>query len=278
MNMGFLAHACKWLVTVGVCFPLLAQAAEPLPSPTNGPPLSPLHYETRYDGRFLGIKVGRLRVRMQEADGHYDIALDTKLSGMARIFSSIRSFAVARGTVAADGQTVTPQFYESTEEVAGNPTGRVARLRFDEKGMLTERLRQPMDDPNWRPIVPIAQAQTGVDPISAYLSLRPEIQEALAKNAQEAVLRTYDGARLAAMRFRILGRTRVTIMDQEMPVIDTVLTRQPIAGYSPKELKLFQTGDPEIHIYFSDDARLLPVLATIGLSGGEFTITLEELK
>lgn len=268
-------HRCKSLLLL---FPALlfmgsfAMAAEAV-SP---PPLQPLNFEARYDGTFTGVKLGRLRIDMKEDKESYELKLDTKLSGLARVFSEMRSFAQARGI--KKGQTYLPQFYESTEEKNGDPKAREAWIKYDEKAAIAERFRNPMDDPYWRPIVPIADANTGVDPISAYMLLRPKLQQILDKPGQQTFVRTYDGARLAEMNFRVVGRTSIEIMDKKMPVVDTTLTRALLDGYTPKEKRKFKEGDPEIHIYFSDDARLLPVKATIALPAGSFHIALAELK
>ena len=80
------------------------------------------------------------------------------------------------------------------------------------------------------------------------------------------------------MKFTLLGRTEIEIMDKDIPVIETRIERLPMLGYTTKEWKKFREGDPEIHVYFSDDARLLPVLFTISLALGDLRIELAESK
>lgn len=242
------------------------------------PMLEPLQVELRYDGSIAGLPLGRIRVTIHETATDYQIRLDTKARGVASLFSAMRSVAEARGLCAVPSR-YTPQFYESTEEKNGDKRWREARITYDAKGTIIERFRKPMDDPKWRPVVPMAEANTAVDPISAYLVLRPKLQHILAADIADTEVRTYDGARLAVMHFHVVGRTTREIMGKPMPVVDTTITRHIIRGYTPKEEKKFKEGDPEIHIYFSDDARLLPVLVTVDLGVlGEMQIVLGEIK
>ena len=74
------------------------------------------------------------------------------------------------------------------------------------------------------------------------------------------------------------SRTRFEIMGKRMNVINTDLTREPIAGYKQKELKKFKEGDPAIHVYFSADEQFLPVQADIAISYGTITAKLESIS
>ena len=253
---------------------LLGSTAHPMASEATAA-LEPLRMETRYEGSFSGLPLGRVRVTFIEQPTSYRLQLDTKSRGVASLFSDMKSVAEVRGDIDAKRRYI-HRLYRSTEDKNGKANGLNQYIAYNKKGAITKQLREPRDDINWRPLVPIADANTATDPISAFFILRKALARMLAKNQSQTEVRTYDGARLATMQLTLIGRTPIDMMDAPMNVVETRIERSPIAGYTPKEWKKFHAGDPEIHIYFSDDARLMPVLFTISLTLGELRIELDE--
>jgi hypothetical protein len=60
--------------------------------------------------------------------------------------------------------------------------------------------------------------------------------------------------------------------------VNVAIARIPINGYTPKELKKFKKGDPEIRLYFSNDAAFLPIRATAKVTLGELSLTMVEKR
>lgn len=243
----------------------------------NGPaPLAPLHFTARYDGSYGFVPLGRILLTLDDDQpGHYKIVLDTKSQGLVSWFSAMKSLASAEGISAAHHRYV-PQLYHSGDVRKNVPSSQM--IRYDRQGKILERKREPMDDPNWRPVVPLEQANTGVDPITAYLALRPKLYDMLMNQTSDISVRTYDGARLADMQFHFVRHTTRDVLGQPTPVIDTTIKRKILQGYTPKEQKKFAAGDPEIHVYFTDDAKLIPVAVEVTLGIGVLDITLAELQ
>lgn len=265
--MGFSKTSYKILI----CFFMAntAMAAEA--------PLKPLNINAKYTIAFNGITIGRIRFVAQEDAKSYSITLDTKTHGIGSIFSNEKRIAKAEGRRTADGQYL-PDRYDSRPQ-DDDTTDRHTTLIYDATGKIKTRERVPDDDPSWRPVVTSEEINKATDSTTAGLVLRQRLYQAIAKGQTEATVRTYDGARLADFRFSVIKpEARVQVMGNYQPAINTLVTRQPINGYTPKELKKFKAGDPEMHLYFSDDEQFLPLHVSIDTSFGQLSATLAELK
>jgi len=266
--MGTLGHACKLsvlILLVGVANPSAAQV----------PPLAPLTIEAKYIVAWNGITIGRINLTAEEAGGRYRMLVDTKTRGLARLFSDEATVASAEGAITDDGRYI-PLRFESRP--LKDPEKPRTVLTYDEAGKLLSRERTPDDDPAWRPPVPPEQVATSTDPVSAGFILRRMLHDNMAREVRESVVTTYEGARLADMKFTVVSRARVEYMDEYHDAINTVVTRVPIAGYTVKEKKKYAEGDPTIHLYFSADSKLIPVKATVDLAFGQLSATLTEIK
>ena len=235
------------------------------------PPLEPLMLHAKYTVAWNGITIGRINMDAKEDAAHYELTVDTKTHGIATIFTNERRIAQADGLV--QNNRYVPQHYASLPQ--GKDEGRRTNLAYDGSGHISHRERVPDDDVDWRAPVPRAQLHGVADPVSAGLILRRTLYDALAQDKNEVRVKTYDGARLAEMHFTALKEeARVEVAGSYRNAITTVVSRQPIAGYTSKELKAFTKGDPAIHLYFSDDAKFIPLRATVSALFGELSATL----
>ena len=232
--------------------------------------------KAKYIVDWNGLTIGRINFTCEEMAGRYHMMLDTKTSGVARIFSSEATIATAEGIIADDGHYI-PQRFESRPIHDDDSRPRTV-LTYDETGKLASRDRNPDDDPAWRPPVTLERAAGSMDPASAGLAMRKLIHDHMAQDIRESTLRTYEGARLADMTVKVVSRTHVEYMDAYHDAINTVVTRAPLEGYTPKEKKKFEEGDPTIHLYFSADAKMLPVKATVDAPFGEISATLQSVE
>lgn len=258
---------CKIIVllTMLIASPALAEI----------PDLTPLNYELRYDVSWNGMTLGRIRVTVHEDAFGYNMLIDTKTKGMASLFSDERSIAQVKGRFDEEfGYTA--QTYESRQLGKG---GRTTTLTYDTEGKLKNRVRTRDDDPAWRPPVPVAQANSATDPMTAFFRLRQTMHDHFLSNQRDTAIRTYEGARLAEFTFRVISRARVEVNDRYYDAINVVPTRRPIIGYTPKELKKYKKkGDPTVHVYFSADGKFIPLMAEANLAFGSITATLSEIK
>ncbi len=253
----------------------LISAAAPLAAGAQVPPLEPATSSLRYDASFDGLPIGHMFVTIHETSMHYDMKIDTKSGGLVNVFAPLKSVATATGTRDANGGYI-PSVYDSFNDKDGEIHDKKTHLTYHDDGTLDTRERNPDDDPNWRPPVPPAEVGTAADPITAFLQHRRLLHDAMANERHDASVTSYDGARLCGIHFHVVSPAHVEIMGKYVDAINTVITRHPIAGYTPKELKKFNIGDPVMHVYFSADGRLMPVMMTIALPYGEVKIVLSQ--
>lgn len=269
--MGSLMRRYKKLILPFVFFSLWQGAAQ-----AEVPVLEPLNYELRYDGYVAGLPIGRLRVTMKEDALSYSMQVDTKSRGLVDIFAPIQSVASVQGR--KQDERYLPIAYRSFAKKDDKAKNRKVRMDYDENGIITLRERIPKPDPSYSPVVPLDEIAGAPDPMTGVFAMRAALREAMAAGERKASLNTYDAARLATMRSKVVSRASIEVMDEHVRAINTVLSRKPIAGYTVKELKKYAEGDPTIHVYYSADERLLPLRVTIGLPFGTLNIVLTEMK
>lgn len=248
----------------------LACALLAWPAMAQVPVLAPLKLHARYDVTWGGIKLGRINVDAEEDALGYHVVVDTKTSGLAKLFSDEKTVAEVSGHRTVNGEYLPSKYTSRRLREDGGTT----ELRYDATGKLAFRERKPDDDPAWRPPVSAELANTATDPMTAGLILRRTLRDHMAQEERNTVIRSYDGARLGEFNCKVVSPARIEINDAYRDAINTVVTRKPIAGYTPKELKKFAQGDPIIHLYFSADKELIPLKLTIATSFGEVAATL----
>lgn len=246
-----------------ISLPLSAAHAGPEPFPKT------LKYRIAWNG----IKIGRVNIDTSQTQYSYKMTLDTKTTGIAKMFSPLKSITWASGRF-YEGNIV-PQKY-SARSTSDEGKNRTALLTYDESGMLLERKTDPTDDPNWRPVVPVAEVEDAYDPVTAFFVLRQKLFANVNAHITDTPIKTYDGRRLAEFNFKAVN-TGTRMRDNTLvKVVNTVVTRKPINGYTPKELKKFDEGDPKVHVYFSADPRFVPIEIEIYHWSGKITGSLEE--
>lgn len=249
---------------------LIAALAVAAPAAAEVPVIKPLNYSLKYEVTFNGLPIGRIRIDTTQNEFRYAATVDTKTRGLLRMFDSTHGVIKANGNV--EEGTLVARDYSSLSK--DDDSSKLTTVRYGMKGEIIKRERKPADDPTNRPPVPLEQANEGIDPVTALLTARYRLRDYIAANLRKMTIRTYDGARLADLSFTVHSRTNFEIMDKRIDVINTELTREPIAGYKKKELKKFKDGDPIIHVYFSADERFLPVQADISLTLGTISAKL----
>lgn len=249
-----------------------ADAAEATPQA----PLQPFTLNGRYTIAWSGIPLGRIILSANETDTTYSMVIDTKTKGIGALISDDKREIAANGTKSADGNYI-PARYESKPQ-KGDGDNNVTTLTYDALGNIASRFRTKDDDPAWRPAVPNAEINSARDPVTAAFILRNQLHAALSEPKAKVSTRTYDGMRLAEMSLERSENSKLTIINKETEIVNVVVKRAPINGYTPKELKKYEKGDPEIRIYFSNDAAFIPVRASAKTMLGELSMTLSELK
>lgn len=239
------------------------------------PEIKPFILNGRYVIAWSGIPLGRILIEAHEDDSSYRMSIDTKTKGIGSLISDEARVITAAGSKKGVA-TYIPVAYKSRPHKADDHN--TITLTYDKRGDITARVRENDDDPAWRPPVPNAEIDTARDPITAAFMLRRTLYNAIPLDTPEVSTRTYDGMRLATMSLIRAANARVEIMGEYQDTVNVAVKRVPINGYTPKELRKYNKGDPEIRIYFSNDAAFLPVRATAKTAIGELSMTLVELK
>lgn len=252
---------------------ILAILSMAAPVSAGVPALEPLNYKLKYDVTWNGFTIGRLRIRVSEDAFSYRVSIDTKTSGIARLFSSEKSVAIAEGRV-VDGRYI-PTKYTSRGD---NGSRQRTVITYDASGAIATRDRKPPITGKSRKEVPLEQANAATDPASAFFILRKKLHTAMKANVRDVSTHTYDGVRFAEMLIHVVSPARVEVFDKYENAINTVITRKPLNGYSAKELKKFKEGDPPAHIYFSTDGRFMPLKAQVQTNIGTIAATLSEIQ
>jgi hypothetical protein len=235
--------------------------------------LEKLNIEATYQIRWNGIGIGRIILNIKESDDGYMASVDTKTRGIIDIFSPLRGFTQVSGRITEEGAYL-PTHYESRSQ--SDDGGRTTSLAYDSDGELSKRLREPLDDPSWRPEVPLEEIVGVADPITAFLRLRSALFQNLQAKVKDTIVPAYDGRRYAEIRVRAINPGTKMLKGKVTPMINTVLFRKPINGYTPKELAKFDKGDPTVHVYFSHDMELMPLALDIDLPYGMITAEREK--
>jgi hypothetical protein len=234
--------------------------------------LSPLILNGRYQVAWSGITIGRINLIAYEDAASYRMSIDTKTRGIGAIVSDEAQLVTAKGSKTSEA-TYIPASYDSRPQRNIDEEDTIT-LTYDAKGDISNRLRTRDDDPAWRAPVAFATINTARDPITATFMLRRMLYASLANGPNEVATKTYDGKRLAEMRLIRAANVKVEVMGSYKDSINVAVTRTPIEGYTPKELKKFKKGDPEIRVFFTNDSSFLPVRATAKTPLGELSMTL----
>ncbi len=256
-------------------YPLLFLTFAPFSANAAVPELTPLNYTTRYDVTVGGITIGRIRINTHEDTFSYRMSVDTKTSGLVNFFAPLESIARVAGSVINGEHRA--RTYTSLAKKDGKDKNRRVEVTYDPAGNILTQMRVP-DQTGWRPEVPLEKANEAKDPMTGFMVLRQTLRNAMAQEQREASTLTYDGARLARMTLKVVSRAKIEIQGKYVDAINAVVTREPIDGYTPKELKKYKEGDPVIHVYFSADERLMPLQVTLGLSYATVRATLVEIS
>lgn len=243
-----------------------------VPALAEVPPLEKLNYKLKYEVTWNGLHIGRIRIKVREDAFSYSLSIDTKTGGIARLFSDEQSVASAEGRI-VNGKYM-PTRYSSRND---NSSRQRTTITYDANGNIATQERKPPRGKS-RTEVPLEDANRATDPTTAFFILRQQLHGAMKQNARDVSARTYDGVRLAEFLLHVVGPARAEVVDHYESAINTVISRKPLNGYSPKELKKFKEGDPVVYIFFTADSRFIPVKATVQTGFGAIAVAISEIK
>lgn len=257
--MGTLSRYIKFLL-IFMCISAPAKAQEPLP---------PLDFSGHYDFTLAAIPFGQLDIVLSQGPGHYRATSDIATTGVAKVFVQHQSHTVSRGTGA--NYRYTEVEYETNYETKGKK--RSARF-VKRNGEMVEDDVEPADSRATRPAVPLADKSAAWDPVSLALGMRIELARVIAQKGKDFSLTYYDGRRLTRGNFSYIGEKVIKIKGIKYPVYTVIGSRQPVAGFTQKELKRMEGGEPQLTVYFSKD-KLIPIRLELNIGFGVAAATLK---
>jgi hypothetical protein len=218
-----------------------------------------------YDLDMGGMRFGKVGVELTENPSHYAMAADVTFTGLVKLFASHSSHTTVVGDGAAyDYPTRNYETHYRTKKK------RKSVKMVMKAGKIVEEAVVPPDNRATRPAVPAADKNAAFDPLSLIVKMRREI----AANKNTFSINAYDGRRLTEVDFTMLGKRTLQSSDKKTPVIAVNVRRKLLAGFTASEIDDWNSKEPALTIYLSDDARLIPLKFEVPMWFGMVSATL----
>jgi hypothetical protein len=224
--------------------------------------LLPLQFSGVYTFHWNAIPFGEMSVTVNQRENGYRIDAHIRSTGVLRLFAPHESYNTVEGGAGPFAET--RRTYETHYTTKKKP--RHVRLVYSPGGIITEELVEPPEDRSERPVVSAEQKAGSLDPLTYILAVRQSVYDAVTKRQNGFALPVFDGRRLMNTTYRLTETKNIMgWKGGEIPAIGMLAKRDPIAGYTKKELGELATGEPDLNVYFSDDALLVPVKLRVDL-------------
>lgn len=241
-----------------------------LPYPTfAAEALTPVNFKALYEFDFGNIPIGRMGIEIEQTPVHYDIAADIMTTGIVKLFVKHSSHT----TVDASGENF---LYPSLDYESNYQTKKKKKyVHFIYKnGVETQETLVPPENRQTRPEVPADLKKNAADPLSFLLRMRQALWQAWRDGEKSFTINAYDGRRLYEADFTVKGKGTIGYNGRQMPVIAVDVKRKPLAGFTASEMAEFDHPEPVLHVYFSDDERMLPIRLEASAFLGTISATL----
>lgn len=238
---------------------LLAQPAFSQTAP-RGPMLSPLDISAYYRFEWGGIPFGEMVLDSHESGGGYVMQSQIQTVGLARVFKHHKSI----NTLTAVGSDPVTSARTFDSRYKSRKKAKAVHLEYKQGGAVKNITITPPENPAKRAPVPAELSIGSLDPLSYVLASRRALHDTLLAGGNSFNLRLFDGRRLMDTAFTVVGVEEIAVAMERKRVIKVNVARTPVAGFTSKE-NADALDDPIMHIYFSDDDRLLPLRLSIDL-------------
>lgn len=217
----------------------------------------------RYDATWAGLPAGDIHMMFDDVDGAYRAAIDIDTRGLPRLLSRFRARATTSGALL--DQAPRPESYDAAYDLRRRHKVVALRYAASEQGRVA---RRGTGDTSSHPELPAVQRRDTLDPLAVLSEIRRRVARGLTPG-ENFTLAAYDGKR----RFDVEGQRE---RESDPGTIRIRLLLRPVAGFrNPKD----EEDDPEdtprpAELVLSDDARLLPLRATVSIAYLPLTVTL----
>ncbi len=203
--------------------------------------------------RWNSLPFGLCKVTLSESSDKFRSSAHIAMSGIAQMISPHESTTTLEGDGSASATSA--RVYDTRYSTRGKE--KHVRIEYSKGGKVKNLLLEPPDNPAKRPPPALAQLTGVADPLVFITELRAALKKALTSSKSTITLMAFDGRRLFETTWYIQGEQKLKLNGQSIPVIRAMAKRNPIAGFTEKELTAFKT-DPPLTAYF-DKETLLPV-------------------
>jgi len=218
--------------------------------------LKPLQFGGLYELSFSGLRFGKLGVELKDGGKTFEGGNDVTFTGIVRVFVQHESHTTVKGTRPSAGNAE----YESRYRTKGKPRRVYMVYRG---GELKEHEVEPPENPAKRP-PPTAEMLKGTfDPLTFLFRMREELHAAMNAGTKEFSMEVFDGRRLYEAQFTVKEKEIIRVRDRKLASIEVGLRRKPLAGFTGKELGEIDPDEPEVRVWFSDDASLIPLVLEV---------------
>ena len=226
--------------------------------------------DLKYEASWSGIKAGTAEVIINETDNRYNDRVRADAVGMVKSLTNYWTTATAEGVIA--NGIYQPGVYDviwqpkkapQQEMILNYPNGRIAVTANPPE----IRKKHPDVSDNDKRGLP--------DPISAAMMARQRIKQIVQSGQalpQSFTIRIFDSHRITDLNLTVSGYEDIKIDGKPQKLLKILYKRQPVAGYSDKELKTLKSMDLTVSIYTDND--FIPVYATGQAVIGEVSIKL----
>lgn len=211
------------------------------------------------------LPMGKVTIDASQNGADFQMHAAVRLVGVAKLISSHQSANQITGKL-SDSQK--RDFLHAERLFQSNYTSndgwRTITLGYDAAGELVKEQIQSTTEVKVRPKVPEEQKQGVYDTLSLVFAAREAIFTASQNKQSHLSMKFYDGKRLSNANISVYGVVQRKWKNQKIPVLKVGFLREPIAGYTEKELKRAREKPMgELLIYFTANDNFVPVLAEL---------------
>ena len=217
--------------------------------------LAPLNVKGTYYFSWNRIPLAKLWIATEQSAEDYQFTASLKSRALARMFRKVKALTVSKG-IKRDG---TWQALTYDNEARYSKETKSVNLAFKPSGALIKRELSHEDDPNYRPKVASEALHGAITYGNALFALRQSLHDALQSNQDSFIHYLFDGKRLMEVTATIHGNAEFDVEGNTIPTYKLSLARTLVDGFTHKEKKKYEDGEPLAYLYLTKDDMLQPI-------------------
>jgi hypothetical protein len=224
-----------------------------------------VNFKGIYEFSAASIIFGEFGIEAEQTPQHYNVITDVISTGLLKLFLNHTSHTVASG---AGKDFAYPQ-HEYASHYQTKKKLKSAYMLYENSALVKHEI-QPPEDPSKRTPVSAELKNSAADPLTLLLRMREQVF----RKKENFSINVFDGRRMTQANFVLRGKQNLLIGDQTIAVIAVDVSRKPLAGFTQSEMADLSANEPVLHMYFSDDAKLIPVRLEVTTWLGTLSATL----